>query len=137
MPFEELSHTADWCLRVWAVDLNQLFIETARGMNAISGIRLAEKPRVQRSFSISAPDVESLLVSFLSEMVYFIEKDQLAFDEIDLVIDNENSSPCNLSVNLRGASILSLDKAIKAVTFHNLHIQRTTQGVEVAVVFDV
>jgi SHS2 domain-containing protein len=137
MPFEELPHTADWSLRIWAPDLTRLFAESARGMNALAGIRLAEKPRVRRLFSVSSPDVESLLVSFLSELVYFSEQDRLAFDQIHLSLDLEDSPPCHLSATLRGAPILSLDKAIKAVTYHNLKIQQTTRGYEIEIVFDV
>jgi SHS2 domain-containing protein len=137
MPFEELPHTADWSLRVWAPDLNQLFTESARGMNALAGIRLAEKPRVRRLFSLSSPDVVSLLVSFLSELVYISEQDRLAFDQINLSLDLEAGSPYIMSATLRGAPILSLDKAIKAVTYHNLKIQQSTRGYEIEIVFDV
>ncbi|HEX7542333.1 MAG TPA: archease [Anaerolineales bacterium] len=137
MPFEELSHTADWSLRVWAADLAHLFVETARGMNALAGIKLAEKPRVRHTFSASAPDTESLLVSFLSELVYHTEQDNLAFDDFDLSIDLEDGQPGRLSAILRGAPILSLDKAIKAVTYHNLQIQQTARGYEIEIVFDV
>jgi len=137
MPFEELPHTADWSLRVWAADLAHLFVETARGMNALAGIRLAEKPRVRRTFSTSAADTESLLVSFLSELVYYAEQDRLAFDHFDLSLDIEDGQPCRLSASLRGAPILSLDKSIKAVTYHNLQIRKTERGVEVEIVFDV
>ncbi|MDP2989694.1 MAG: archease [Kiritimatiellota bacterium] len=66
MPFEELFHTADWSLRVWAADMAGLFVDTAGGMNALAGTKLAEKPRVKRTFTASAPDAESLLVAFLS-----------------------------------------------------------------------
>lgn len=137
MPFEELSHTADWCLRVWAADLDHLFAEAARGMNALAGISLAAKPRVRRTISASANDPEGLLVSFLSELVFFAEKDHLAFDNFELSIDPEFSQPLHLSGTLHGASILTLDKAIKAVTYHNLQIQQTARGVEVEIVFDV
>jgi SHS2 domain-containing protein len=137
MPFEELTHTADWSLRVWAPDLNQLFTESARGMYALAGIRLAEKPRVRRLISLSSPDVESLLVSFLSELVYISEQDRLAFDQINLSLDLETGSACHMSSILRGAPILSLDKAIKAVTYHNLKIQQSTRGYESEIVFDV
>ncbi|MFA5873569.1 MAG: archease [Anaerolineales bacterium] len=50
MPYEELPHTADWCLRVWAADMAGLFAEAARGMNALSGVRLAPGLRVERMF---------------------------------------------------------------------------------------
>ncbi len=137
MPFEELPHTADWSLRVWAADLAHLFVETARGMNALAGFRLAKKPRVRRTFATSAVDTESLLVSFLSELVNYAERDLLAFDHFDLSLNLEDDQPCRLSATLRGASILSLDKAIKAVTYHNLEIQQTTRGYELEIVFDV
>jgi SHS2 domain-containing protein len=137
MPFEEIPHTADWSLRVWAATLVDLFLEAARGMNAQAGIRLAEQPRVKRTFSASAFDAESLLVSFLSELVYYAEHDRLAFDKIDLDLEHENGKPYQLQATLNGATLLSLEKAIKAVTFHNLQIRKTNRGVEVEIVFDV
>jgi SHS2 domain-containing protein len=137
MPFEEISHTADWSLRVWAADLSTLFVDSAKGMTSLSGIRLVKKPRIMRTFSMSATDKESLLVSFLSELVFYAEQDHLAFDHFDLKLDYDSSQPCHLSAALGGAPILSIDKAIKAVTYHNLHIHRTARGYEVEIVFDV
>jgi SHS2 domain-containing protein len=137
MPFEELSHTADWCLHVWADELTDLFAEAARGMNVLEGISLADNPRVRQTFTISAPDIESLLVSFLSELVYYAEKDHVAFDQFELKLDHEVSQPCHLSSRLHGAPILSMNKLIKAVTYHNLQMHQTTRGFEIEIVFDV
>jgi SHS2 domain-containing protein len=36
-----------------------------------------------------------------------------------------------------GAPLQSLDKAIKAVTWHHLKIEETARGLEVEIVFDV
>jgi SHS2 domain-containing protein len=38
---------------------------------------------------------------------------------------------------MEGAPIASLDKAIKAVTYHNLRINETSKGFETTIVFDV
>jgi len=132
MPFEEIPHTADWSLRVWAMDLPVLFIEAARGMVAIAGTRLAEGPRTSRTIVSIAPDHESLLVSFLSELLYIGEQEKLAFDEFKIKIEAER-----LSAEVVGAPILSIDKIIKAVTYHNLQIRQTSKGYEVEIVFDV
>ncbi len=44
-----------------------------------------QKSRESGVFFLSpAPDAESLLVSFLSELVYISEQDRLAFDQINL-----------------------------------------------------
>ena len=80
----ELEHTADWKLLVWAPDLPTLFAEAALGMSRLSGIRIASKPRQERKIHLDAGDDESLLVSFLSELLYWGEEDGVAFDEFDL-----------------------------------------------------
>lgn len=132
MPYEEVQHTADWCLRVWAADLPSLFVEAARGMNAISGARQIPGLRTRRTFEAAAPDPESLLVSFLSELVYAAEKEHLVFDNFKVEVDGRM-----VKIEMDGAPLASMDKTIKAVTYHNLHIRRTERGLEVEIVFDV
>ena len=132
MGFEEISHTADWSARVWAEDLPSLFVEAARAMNSLSGTVMGTGPRVTRTFEAEGPDVESLLVAFLSELVYYQEQENLAFDVFDLRVAAQW-----LKAEMEGAQIGSVEKAIKAVTYHNLKIENTAEGFETAVVFDV
>ena len=132
MGFDEIPHTADWSVRVWAQDLPSLFAEGARAMNSLSGTRLDQRPRVQRTFESEGHDAESLLVAFLSELVYYQEQEGLAFDTFQLHLEGQR-----LKVNMQGAQIGSVDKAIKAVTYHNLKIEKTTKGFETTIVFDV
>ena len=132
MGFEEISHTADWSTRVWAQDLPSLFTEAARAMNSLSGSSTGESPRVTRTFEAEAPDVESLLVAFLSELVYYQEQENLTFDVFDLKVAGQW-----LRVRMEGAQLESVDKAIKAVTYHNLKIEKKTEGFETTIVFDV
>ncbi len=132
MGFEEISHTADWSVRVWAQDLPSLFAGAARAMNSLAGIVTGDSPRVKRTFEAEAPDAESLLVAFLSELVYYQEQENLAFERFELNLEGQN-----LRVEMEGAQIAAIDKAIKAVTYHNMKIEETPRGVEVVIVFDV
>jgi SHS2 domain-containing protein len=132
MGFEEIPHTADWSLRIWADDLPGLLAESARGMNWLSGVELAEGPRVVRKYETEEPDGESLLVAFLTELVYYAEQENLGFDDFDIQIKDGR-----LKVEMGGAPLKSLSKAIKAVTWHNLKIIETAKGLEVEIVFDV
>jgi SHS2 domain-containing protein len=132
MGFEEISHTADWSARVWAQDLPSLFTEAARAMNALSGTVAGNGPRVSKTFEAEGPDVESLLVAFLSELVYYQEQENVAFDSFDLRVAGRW-----LEVAMEGAQIESVDKAIKAVTYHNLKIEKKTEGFETTIVIDV
>jgi SHS2 domain-containing protein len=132
MGFEEISHTADWSVRVWAPDLPALFAEAAQAMNSLSGTAIGNRPRLKRTFESEAADAESLLVAFLSELVYYQEQENLAFDVFELEVKSKR-----LKVEMEGAPIESMDKAIKAVTYHNLKINETNQGFETTIVFDV
>ncbi len=136
MPYEELPHTADWSLRVWAADLPSLFVEAAGGMNALSGAQSAPGPITHRTFKFAAPDPESLLVAFLSELVYAAEQERLTFTRFH-VETFERAEGWELKVEMDGAPLASVNKTIKAVTYHNLQIRKTERGVEVEIVFDV
>jgi len=132
MGYEEIPHTADWSIRVWADDLEGLLVESARGMYWLAGAELAEGPREERTYETKEPDGESLLVAFLTELVYYAEQENLGFDDFDFQMNNGR-----LRVEMWGAPLKSFDKAIKAVTWHNLNITKTARGVEVEIVFDV
>ncbi len=130
--FEEIPHTADWAMRVWASDLPSLFDEAAEGMNTLAGVKFVEGTKVNKHFETEAPDSESLLVAFLSELIYFQEQENLGFSEFDIrIIDSR------ILVDMEGAPIESVDKAIKAVTYHNLKILKSARGLEVEIVMDV
>jgi len=132
MGFEEISHTADWSARVWAEDLPSLFAESARAMNTLAGTVTGQGPRVKRMFESEGLDAESLLVAFLSELVYYQEQENLVFDTFELKVDAQR-----LKVEMEGAQSASSEKAIKAVTYHNLKIEETERGLETIIVFDV
>lgn len=132
MGFEEIPHTADWSVRVWAEDLASLFVEAARAMNSLSGTVTGNGPRLKRTFELEAPDAESLLVAFLSELVYFQEQESLVFDFFQVDVDRQR-----LAVDMEGGPVERVDKAIKAVTYHNLKIDNTDKGLEATIVFDV
>ena len=119
-------------MKVWAEDLPSLFAEAARGMNALSGLVLARGPRIGRRFQHDAQDDETLLVAFLSGLVYAQEQESLGFDAFDIKL-----RPGRLEVEMQGAPIASVEKPIKAVTFHNLSIVRSDRGCETEIVFDV
>jgi SHS2 domain-containing protein len=130
--FREVEHTADWELEVWAADLPGLLEQAALGMYALAGVRLQNGPRHTRTVAVRAQDGESLLVKFLSELLYLGTQEGLAFDALNLRLEGDT-----LQAELTGAPIAAQDKEIKAVTFHNLAIRQSARGLVVNVVFDV
>jgi len=133
--FREIAHTADWELHVWAPDLPALLEQAARGMYALAGAKLHPAPRRTLGFTLRAADAETLLVKFLSELLFLGEEKRLAFDAFALRIDS--SETLSLHAEVGGAPLAALGKEIKAVTYHNLVIRQTEGGLEVRIVFDV
>ena len=119
-------------MRVWAADLPALFAEAARGMYALMELHLADSPRTARSFDVHASDPESLLVAFLSELLYLLENEHLAFEGFQVVC-----GPDHLHVQMSGTAVQSQTHLVKAATYHNLEIQRKKGRYEAEIVFDV
>lgn len=130
--FREIEHTADWALEVWAPDLSGLFSQAAKGMYWLMDVALASEGRVERVIELEGTDSEDLLVSFLSELLYFGESEGLAFDQYEVTVDD-----ASLSAHCQGAPVLHQSKEIKAVTYHNLKVRQTPEGCQVVIVFDV
>lgn len=131
--YEEIEHTADWALRVRGRDLPALFINAALGMMELAGVRTGEGVGQTRQIVLQAIDRESLLVDWLHELLLALELEQLAFREIDLEITDGQK----LVGTLRAVPIVSMEKPVKAVTYNELLIQESPDGLETTVVFDV
>ncbi len=130
--YHEIEHTADWELKVWAPDLACLLEQAARGMYSMMGARIQSEQQQTRVVELKASDPEVLLVSFLSELLFLIEQENLGFEKFDIQLNG-----LSLKAHLVGARLASIDKEIKAVTYHKLAIRKTEQGFEVNIVFDV
>lgn len=130
--FTEIEHTADWEIKVWAPDLISLLEQAALGMYKISGTRLERGTRETRQIELHALDPESMLVSFLSELLYITETQHIGFEKFYLYIENNI-----LRGTLKGAPLAFQLREIKAVTYHNLKIKEGPSGLEVNIVFDV
>ncbi|MFQ5923356.1 MAG: archease [Anaerolineales bacterium] len=131
--YEEIEHTADWALKVRGRDLPALFANAALGMMELAGVQTSDDVGKERQIEIEAIDSESLLVDWLHELLLALELEQLAFCEIDLEITDGRK----LVGTLRAVPIASMEKPVKAVTYNELHIQKSPDGLESTIVFDV
>ncbi len=130
--FREIAHTADWELEVWAPNLLLLLEQAALGMYELTAAQISSEPRISRHITLQYIEPETLLIDFLNELLYLAESERLIFDNFELQVDADE-----LHASLLGASIVSMDKEIKAATYHNLEIAQTNQGLLANIVFDV
>ncbi len=128
----DIDHTADWALDIWAPELESLFEEAAIGMYGLSGVKTEDTRRISRTIELERSDRASLLVGFLSEILYWLQADRVAFDNFQL-----HCSDVRLEAHLTGGPLVSVDKEIKAVTWHDLRVELEETDWEARVTFDV
>ena len=132
--FEEIEHTADRALRICGSNLEELLLNAARGMNSLMVAKHTPCSGHQEKFvGLEAMDTEGLLVDWLSELAYWAEIEMLVFHKFKI----ESVSPTHIRAKIYGTRVTQLEKHIKAVTYHNLEIFQTENGLTATVVFDV
>ena len=131
--FEEVEHTSDVALRVWGQDLPELFANAARGMAWLLVNPEAVIAAIEERVELTAQDAETLLVSWLGELLYLGEEDGIVFTAFEL----EQVTPTRLRGTARGGTPGEWRRHIKAVTFSEMEIRPGERGLETKVVFDV
>lgn len=129
--FEELPHTSDWCLHVWATDFPGLVSAAFKGMQSLMGLVLQPGPPLTRRIRVEGMDAESLLVAALTELLFLNQIEGLGASACLPKVENGG-----LFLQLELRPIASLAKEVKAVTYHNLALRSTPRGLETTIVFD-
>jgi SHS2 domain-containing protein len=131
--FEEIEHTADLAIQVWGSAMTDLFANAAYGMSCMLAETVEETLTVRKTIELAADDLETLLVDWLSELLFLGEQEDVVFTGIDELHISGNQ----LRATVRGGPAHERRSAIKAVTFADLRIRETARGFETAIVFDV
>lgn len=131
--YQETEHTADWALAVRGSTLDELFRSAAQGMLSLIGAAPKQVEPDLRELELRANDLESLLVSWLEEILFRIEVHHILAQDFEVHVE----PPGHLTASVREAPLDRLERPIKAVTFHDLAIERDDGGYRVAIVFDV
>jgi SHS2 domain-containing protein len=130
--FEEIEHTADVALRVYGRDRSELFVNAAYGMFSLMADWQDVPPSSEQEISLDAIDDETLLVGWLSELLYFHEMEDMVYTSFEIL----SISPTTLRAIVWGTERWDPQTAIKAVTFNDLDIKKTAEGYTVTIVFD-
>ncbi|HOU15511.1 MAG TPA: archease [Anaerolineae bacterium] len=130
--WQEIEHTADLALHLWANDLPDLFATAARGMFTFIAADDGAAPTRAIPVTLEALDVETLLIDWLNELLYWTEIEGLIFTAFEF----ERLTPTHLTATAYGKPITEYGKYVKAATFHDLAVRATPEGYETEIVFD-
>ena len=135
--YELVDHTADVGIKAYGKNLSEAFENAAKAMFDIITDKSEIESIGQYDINLEAPDLEQLLVDFLSELLFLNSAKNLVFGFFKVDLDNKNIS---LSAHVFGEkyniSKHKIGTEIKAVTYHMLEV-RDKQPFHVQVIFDI
>jgi len=137
VPYELIDHTADVGVKAYGKNLAEAFQNIAKAMFDIITDHSEIESVGQYDITLKAPDLEQLLVDFLSELLFIHDTHNLVFGFFKIDLDQKNNA---LTAHIFGepyaTSKHKIGTEIKAVTYHMLEIHKK-RPFSVQVLFDI
>jgi SHS2 domain-containing protein len=136
---EELSHTAEIGLRIWAPTLAELYACAAAAMcDLVDAQPDMTTPVQERTVAVAAPDRESLLVDWLNELLFLQETAGVYWPEVAVASLAQREDGVALHATVRGWRASQPPRLhVKAVTYHQLRVVAADGGWRAEVFFDI
>ncbi len=144
MTYRLLEHTADVGIEATGADAGATLCEAARGLtHVLTGGGLHDHGRdgrSERAFFVEAPDRESLLVAFLSELLWLLESDGVLWagggvrlsDTTDGLRAEAGGNFVRFDPRRHGGGV-----EVKAVTYHDVRFGPDGEGWVARVILDL
>ena len=135
--YEIIDHTADIGVVVRGASLEELFANAAYAFFdlqvGLERVGTAES----REVVVEGDDLEQLMVRWLQQLLVLLEVEELVVSEFNI----EQADESGVRACVRGETLdprrHELKGEIKAVTYHELEVEETTQGWQAQIIFDV
>ena len=122
--FKILEHPADIGFRAFGASLPDLFANSALALLSIAGDPEAALPRERYSLSVASSDRDSLLVDWLSEVLFWFDGKRIAFHKFDMIRFTETVLEAAGYGEPRDPERHRAKLIVKAVTYHQLKIEQ-------------
>jgi len=131
--YKILEHISDLKIRAFGKNKKELFLNVMIGM--FEGAKYEkEEEEIKREIKVSSKDLSSLLVDFLSEILYFCETNREVYHNIKF----KKMTDKNIEGILIGKKLKRMGVQIKGVTYHDLDISQRKDGIwQATILFDI
>ena len=134
MKYKILDHISDLKIKVLGESLPELF------ENAVFAMKECLRPEIEIpekntkiKIKIKSADLFSLLVDFLSEVLYQAQVNKEVYHKVKF----DKFSDTEIEAELSGEKVKRFGLEIKGVTYHNLEIKKIKNHWQAIIVFDI
>jgi SHS2 domain-containing protein len=134
--YQIIGTTADVKLKIEADSLEELFEQAALGMMEILEAEVNKDIEISRSqdIKIKSPNINSLLIDFLNEILYRVGVDKEIYQDFKVEIRDDKELTCQA----KALPFKKIGLEIKAATYSNLKIEKDKDGkYKTEIVFDI
>lgn len=139
--YEYLEHTADIKFRAYGDTLEEVFENSALAMFNVIIDTGKVSGETAREVFLTSPDLESLLVDWLSELLYLFEVDEIVFWKFQVEEIKEEEGEYSIKALASGEKYYPeshpFETEIKAVTYNQLELEKNAGGWKAQVVVDI
>ena len=139
MDYEYLEHTADAEFIAYGQTLEEAFVNAARATFALIIDPSKVNPAIGREVHLTSDSLDYLIYDWLSELLYLEEVDRLLFSRFEVKISNSDGEFV-LNGQAYGEKIRpehEISLHIKAVTYHDLRVEKINNRYEIQILLDI
>lgn len=135
--FELLEHPADIGFRAFGATAAELFANAAAAMLSIAAVLDAVEPVEEYRIEAEGTDYESLLVNWLSEVLYWYDGKRIAMGAFRVSRIDPTSISASAFGEPRDPDRHPARLVVKAVTWHQLKVEQRDGGWVAEVYLDI
>jgi len=137
LEYQIIDHTADLGIIVKGPDVKSLFILTAQAMTDLMVKGDISEKTVIRDVLVEGEDFPDLMVRWLGEILYLFEGESLIVNSIEINSISPIRLKAKLGLNKFDPEKHEIIREIKAVTYHQISVDKVNDGWEARVIFDI
>ena len=134
MKFEFLEHTADIKFKAYGKTLNEVYESCALAFSESIARGKKIKSKKKKKIEVLGNDKEAMLYSFIEELIYLLDADDFVVAKTKVSIKGKK-----LNAEIFGddsKNYKELDH-VKAATYAEMYVKKTSKGWEAQMVLDV
>ncbi|HID40275.1 MAG TPA: archease [Calditrichaeota bacterium] len=140
-PYKEIEHTADTALEIQGATLEQLLMNAVKGFYYLASVPELKQSGGCKEIVLKETSLEELIISFLNELNYYLTVHFCVFtgfENFKLVKEKKTWKlyAKGILTVLEPETILNLQE-IKAVTYHQIQVERKNGVYSIKIVFDI
>lgn len=135
--WREVEHTADAAFEAWGPDLSSFLRAAGQGFIELLVDPATVRSRRSREIEVSEDDAETLLVSWLEEILVALELNRLAPTAVEVSGADEWSARGTLHGETLDEDRHEVRTVVKAITYHGLDVHREDGLLRARVIVDI